>query len=113
MFARITRVLNPAYKQTRKFRDESEYMQDIMLRHTTRACEYNSFSALRVKMCGDIVHGSVLDPGIRLLCFVRTHPGGTEAVEVADEWTRFPDTILAELREKLETVFGIELGVVH
>jgi hypothetical protein len=36
-----------------------------------------------------------------------------EQVEVADWWTELRDTILAEVREKLQTVFGLELGVMH
>jgi hypothetical protein len=118
MFARITRGLDPAYLETRKFRGESEYMQDILVRRATRACEYKSFSAMRVMKLSDmmlerIVHQSVLDEGDRLLSFVRTNPDGTEAVEAADEWTRFPATVLAELRQKLQTVFGSEFKIVN
>ncbi len=112
MLARITKHLKPAYMQTRAFQEESEYMQNTLIRHTTRACEYKSFSAVRVKTLSDIVHGSKLDEGNLVLCFAHTNHG-TETVEIAEEWTRCTEPVLAKLREGLQTVFGMQLGRVH
>ena len=114
MQARITRRLDPAYKQTDTYRHAPQYFQDML---ENEACKREQvlapFSALRVKMRTRYRTG--IDLTLGLLCFVRVHEGPyfpVETHEFAYWWTECPLTVVAELREKLRTVFGVDLTVI-
>jgi hypothetical protein len=107
MQARITRRLDPVHRQSDKYTHAPKYFQDAL--EDACKCEqvFAPFSALQVRM-----H----KPFSGLLCFVRGLDGPyfpLETHELADEWTECPRTVVAELREKLRTVFGVELRVIE
>ena len=129
MTARITRKLDPLWRQT-PHRDDAIPLLRLLngdLEKTAKIEELIApFNTLEVKMYID-----PMTPQFRRrckrkgfpawcrrvmprLCFVRViegpyHP--IETVEMAEYWTEFPDTVLAEISEKLRTVFGMELTV--
>ena len=119
MQARITRRLDPAYKQTDTYRHAPKHLQDML---ENEACKREQvlapFSALQVKMRRDTQYrgGTIVDLTLGRLCFVRVLEGPyfpVETHELAYWWTECPHTVVAELREKLRTVFGVELPVFH
>jgi hypothetical protein len=115
MFARITKELKPEYMQTTEYKQLDQHSKDILIQATTRVCEYKSFSDLRLRTLthDDTVHGreawSHLHKALQLFCFVRTNTDGTEAVEVAEEWTWFTEPVLAKLREGLQSALHINV----
>jgi hypothetical protein len=83
--------------------------------------EYEAFSALlgrtsRVQYRRMLPRSSA---AVCLFCFVRRQADSSEVVEAGPYWSRFQIVaVLAEMREKLRRIFGIDLivrdaGVTH
>ena len=105
MQARITRRLDPAYRQTAAYTHAPQDNKHRLERAAEREQVLPPFSDIGVKMRverEDRPHENVL---MGRLGFVR-EDGRREYAEL---WTRCPLTVVAELREKLRTVFGVEL----
>jgi hypothetical protein len=115
MAARITQRLDPAYRQTDAYTHAPQEKKDMLESAAKREQVLAPFSALQVKMrverLGD--DDGYVNVLMGQLCFVRVLDDGffprTETREYAKLWTRCPHTVVAELREKLHTVFRVEL----
>jgi hypothetical protein len=126
MTVRITRRLDPLWRQTTHPHDNIQllHMLNGNLEIPAKAEELiATFNALELKMYIEPLtredrrtytrkgwpKGSrELKPR---LCFVRVHEGPyypIETTQVTDLWSECPDTVLAEIGEKLRTVFGME-----
>jgi hypothetical protein len=127
MTARITRKLDPLWRQTPHPDDNIPILRILNgdLEKTAKIEEVIApFNTLEVKM---YIEPITRDDRIRYmrrgwpegsrefkprLCFVRVHEGPyypIETTQVAHLWSECPDTVLAEIGEKLRTVFCMEL----
>ena len=104
MIARFTLCLDPAIRQSPDWRNMSRLMRAehhaILDRPVAwLAAEFAPFSQLKF----DEPHHLG-----KLFCFLRrgVQPQDTE---VAPRWSRFDDDVLMQVREKMETVFGLPL----
>ena len=104
MIARFTLCLDPAIRQSPDWRNLSRLMRAEHHAILDRpgawlAAEFEPFSELRF---------DGLDGSDQLFCFLRrgVPPQDTE---VAPRWSRFDDSVLTQVREKMETVFRLPL----
>ena len=100
MIARFTLSLDPAIRQLPEWRNISAQHKAIFNRPGGYiAREFEPFSQLRF---------DGFDDSDKLFCFLRR---GQEPqhTEVAPRWTRFDDSVLTQVREKMETVFRLPL----
>ena len=100
MIARFTLSLDPAIRQLPEWRHMSAQHRAIFDRpggYMDR--EFEPFSQLKF---------DGFDDSDKLFCFLRR---GQEPqhTEVASRWSRFDDSVLTEVREKMETVFRLPL----
>jgi hypothetical protein len=98
MIARFTLSLDPAIRQLREWRNMSAQHKAIFDRPGCyMAREFEPFSQLEF---------DGLDGSAQIFCFLRR---GQEHIEVAPRWSRFDDSVLTQVREKMETVFRLPL----
>jgi hypothetical protein len=104
MIARFTLCLDPAIRQSPDWRNLSRLMRAEHHAILDRpgawlAREFAPFSELRF---------DGFDDSDKLFCFLRR---GQEPqhTEVAPRWSRFDDSVLMQVREKMETVFRLPL----
>jgi hypothetical protein len=98
MIARFTLNLDAACQQLPEWRYMHTTHQALFLNGVAwLAKEFEPFSQLKYTNCaGDETH--------KLFCFLST---GRQ--EVAPPWSKFDDQMLIEVREKMQTVFGLSL----
>ena len=102
MRARFTRAVDPAWKLTHEWLSFSAADQTIIERWARLVAKFESFHVLKVYDISDTN---------MLFCFLRRKPLMPRMiVEVAPSWSRFPRSVLADVREKMETVFHLPLG---
>ena len=104
MIARFTLRLDPAIRQSPDWRNMSRLMRAehhaILDRAGAwKAAEFEPFSELRF---------DGFDDSDKLFCFLRTGQQ-PQHTEVAPRWSRFDDSVLTQVREKMETVFRLPL----
>jgi hypothetical protein len=99
MTARFTLSLDPAaIRQSPEWRYMSAEDHAIFDRPGGwLAAEFEPFSQLEF---------DGFDDSDKLFCFLRR---GQEHIEVAPRWSRFDDSVLTQVREKMETVFRLPL----
>lgn len=107
IIARITRVLDPAFKQMELYRNLPANLQfELENRHAKREYVTQSFSALRVKRYPAFENsGNVC----YRFYFVRIHADGTESFEISKAWCSCSPAIVEEVRKKLESEFRMQL----
>jgi hypothetical protein len=103
MHARFTRAMDPAFKLKPEWLSLSASDQIIIESWATLDAEFGPLQALRVDEDSDTN---------MLFCFLRGGPPlmPRMLVEIAPRWSRFPRSVLADVREKMETVFHLPLG---
>jgi hypothetical protein len=96
MIARFTLSLDPAIRQLPEWRHMNAQHQAIFDRPGGyMAREFEPFSQLRFNSFNSD----------KLFCFLRTG----QNTEVAPPWSRFDDSVLTEVRGKMQTEFGLPL----
>ncbi len=103
MHAKFTKTLDPAWKLTDVWRSLSAADQAEIENWASHVDEFESFNVLKFYI-SQTSHTDIL------FCFLRRRPLVPRIlVEVAPNWSRFPRSVLTDVRNKMETVFNLPL----
>ncbi len=104
IMVQFTRFIDPEFKTKRRWKDNAENVQASVEKNVYRKEKYMPFSELKV----------VKDGRWSKFYLVRRVVDRTEnaryEVEGTPSWCRFPTDRVAEVRDKMERVFGMTLG---
>jgi len=103
IMVRFTRFLDPKFKMESRWRDAAENVQAFVEKNVYREEKFKPFSKLRV----------VKDTFWSKFYLMRRVADGTDnardEVESTPSWCTFPTSMVDEVREKMERVFGMKL----
>lgn len=96
----LTRFLDPAFMQSRLFTESEVSMQEMLVKNFMSEETFSSISAVRLEMRSE---------SVGLFQFVQTRECATEHVLRTPFWSRVERNTIEEVRERLETMFRMEL----
>jgi hypothetical protein len=96
----LTRFLDPAFMQSRLFGESDVSMQEVLVHNFDFKETFSSIAAVRLEMRSE---------NMGFLQLVQRRAHATEHVLNAPFWSRVQRNTIEELREKLKTLFCMEL----
>jgi len=96
----LTRVLDPAFMQSRLFLESEVCTQEMLVKNFMFEETFSLLSAVRLEMRSE---------SVGIFRFVQTGAHGEEHLFRTPFWSRVERNTIEEVREKLETMFHVEL----